>query len=101
MSNNVNKTKDLGDAVITRRRMLMKLGLAAGAIYAAPVLMQLSEARAVSHPSRVSGPDRRDRRGRTDWTRSSFSRSGRRRVQQPLQPQTYPDGRIRVGSFSR
>ncbi len=33
---------------ITRRRMLMRLGLAATAIYAAPTLLQLSEAKASS-----------------------------------------------------
>lgn len=31
---------------LDRRAVLMRLGLAAGAIYAAPVLLQLSEARA-------------------------------------------------------
>lgn len=31
---------------MTRRRMLMRLGLAASAIYAAPVMLQLSDAKA-------------------------------------------------------
>lgn len=46
------------DVAITRRRMLMRLGLAATAVYAAPALLQLSEARAVSN---VSGPSRNGR----------------------------------------
>ncbi|MGF1621182.1 MAG: hypothetical protein ACFCUR_11265 [Rhodomicrobiaceae bacterium] len=47
---------------MTRRGMLMRLGLAAGAVYAAPVMLKLSEAKAssVSAGSRsgpsVSGP---------------------------------------------
>lgn len=42
-----------------RRRMLMRLGLAAGAVYAAPVLMSLGTARASS--ASFSGPVRRAR----------------------------------------
>lgn len=59
---------------MSRRRMLMRLGLAATAIYAAPVILQLSDA----HASRASG--------------ASFSRGGKRARS--------TDRRRRAGSFS-
>ncbi len=46
-----------------RRRLLVKLGLAAGAAYAAPVLLNLSQARASSGAS-WSGPSGSGGRGR-------------------------------------
>jgi hypothetical protein len=104
MSNKANETKDFADAAITRRRMLMKLGLAAGAMYAAPMLVPLSEARASSGPSGPSGSrgrGHRRRRGQHSWTKPSFSRSRGKYVRRPLYGETYPDYRIRVGSFSR
>lgn len=58
-------------ALVTRRKMLARLGLVAGALYAAPTLANLSEARASSRSfSSASGRRRRRRRRR---------RSGRRR----------------------
>lgn len=45
------------EVAITRRRMLMRLGLVATAAYVAPALLQLSEARASSR----SGPSRNGR----------------------------------------
>jgi hypothetical protein len=104
MSNPSNGTNDLGDVAITRRRMLTKLGLAAGAIYAAPVLVPLSEARA-SSGGHASGPGRRRRsRGRDSWTKASFSRSRRRGVRHDWSGPYHAGvhrGRVRVGSFSR
>ena len=61
---------------ISRRAMLAKLGLAAGAIYAAPVLLQIGEAKASSFSGR-GGRDgwRRPVRGeRRSFSRRSFSR---------------------------
>jgi len=88
------KTTD-GNVVLTRRRMLMRLGLAATAIYAAPVLLQLSEARA-SGPSglgRVRTIRRRVRRA------ASYSGPSRRRyVRRPYRANTVR--RRRIGSFS-
>lgn len=61
---------------VSRRAMLAKLGLAAGAIYAAPVLLQIGEAKASS----FSGRKRRDgwrrpiRGERRSFSRRSFSR---------------------------
>lgn len=58
---------------VTRRVMLAKLGLAAGAIYAAPALLQISEAKASSFSGR--GRPRRPIRGdRRSFSRRSFSR---------------------------
>lgn len=67
MSN--EKTKETG---LSRRAMLMRLGLVAGVAYSAPVLLQLGEAQAGSfsrsRPSRsFSG------RGRRRTRRRSFS----------------------------
>lgn len=61
------------DAKFSRRAMLAKLGLAAGAIYAAPVLLQIGEAKASSFSGR--GRPRRPIRGdRRSFSRRSFSR---------------------------
>ena len=62
---------------LSRRAMLTRLGLAAGAIYAAPALLQLGEAQAGSfsrsRPSR-SRPSRSfSGQGRRRTTRRSFS----------------------------
>lgn len=69
------------DAKLSRRAMLAKLGLAAGAIYAAPVLLQIGEAKASSfsgrgRPRRPRRPIRGDRRSfsRRSFSRRSFSR---------------------------
>lgn len=69
---------------VSRRAMLAKLGLAAGAIYAAPVLLQIGEAKASSFSGRGRGrrrdgwrrPIRGDRRSfsRRSFSRRSFSR---------------------------
>lgn len=50
----MNGSNGKPDREITRRQMLVRLGLAAGAIYVAPALLPLSEARASS----FSGPSR-------------------------------------------
>ena len=52
---------------MTRRRMLMRLGLAATAIYAAPTILQLSEAKASGSFSGASG---------ASYSRGSFSGGG-------------------------
>ena len=62
--------------LMTRRRMLMRLGLTTAALYAAPVILQLSEASA-------SGA-----------SRASFSRGGKRRKSRARQRAR------RAGSFS-
>ena len=91
---------------ITRRHMLMRLGLAATAAYVAPTLLQLSEARAASN---ISGPskDGRLRKGvRRNGSFTGPSDGRRRRTQKWVGPS---DGRGRVGvrgkdgrpSFSR
>ncbi len=74
------------EPVMTRRGMLMKLGLAATAIYTAPVLLQLNEAKASggSWGSRGSGRRRRysyasGGRRRTR-ARYSYGSGGRRQV---------------------
>lgn len=55
-----------------RRRMLARLGLAAGAIYAAPVMLSLSPARAST-----SGPSRGSRSSGPSWASGpSRPRSG-------------------------
>lgn len=53
----------------SRRNLLAKLGLAAAAAYTAPVLLQLSEARASSFSGRGSGGGG----GRRRTTRRSYS----------------------------
>jgi hypothetical protein len=66
-------SKDTSSEKITRRGMLAKLGMLATAAYAAPVVLQLGEAKA-------SGFSGRSVRGGGARTRRSFSRpSGRRR----------------------
>lgn len=82
--------------VLTRRRMLMRLGLAATAIYAAPVLLQLSEARA-SGPSGGLGRVRTIRR-RVRRAASYSGPSRRRYVRRPYRAHTVR--RRRIGSFS-
>lgn len=52
---------------MTRRRMLMRLGLAATAIYAAPTILQLSEAKASGSFSGGGG---------ASFSRNSFSGGG-------------------------
>jgi hypothetical protein len=62
---------------VSRRAVLARLGLAAGAIYAAPVLLQLGEAKASSFSGRGRRRDgwRRPIRGdRRSFSRRSFSR---------------------------
>ena len=61
------------EVAITRRRMLMRLGLVATAAYVAPALLQLSEARASSR----SGPSR-DGRVRQGVRKRSFTGPSRR-----------------------
>ena len=65
-------------ATMTRRRMLMRLGLAATALYAAPVILQLSEARA-SGASKASFSRGGKRRKSSRRSRSANSFSGGRR----------------------
>jgi len=82
---------------MTRRRMLVRLGLAATAIYAAPAMLQLSEAGAASSFSGASrsGPSR---------SGPSFSRSrGRRPVDAGPRAEPRPRRRRGAGftSFSR
>ncbi|MEX0590576.1 MAG: hypothetical protein WD207_05775 [Xanthobacteraceae bacterium] len=106
MSYDASKKGTAGEPAITRRRMLMRLGLAATAVYAAPVLLQLSEARASggSGPSRRgsrhSGPSRsgpsRKRSGRHG---PSFS-DGRQRFRAHASDRVYRPRRIYGGSFS-
>ena len=62
---------------LTRRRMLVRLGLAATAIYAAPIMLQLSQAGAASSFSGASrsGPSRSG----PSFSGPSFSRSRSRR----------------------
>jgi hypothetical protein len=74
MSDLSKKTND-DVALTTRRQMLKRLGLAAGAIYIAPVLVSLSEARASSGGSysSASGSGRRRGRRRRGGGRGSFS----------------------------
>lgn len=60
---------------VSRRAMLARLGLAAGAIYAAPMLLQLGEAKASSFSGRRRDGWRRPIRGeRRSFSRRSFSR---------------------------
>lgn len=47
---------------LSRRRLLTRLGLAAGAAYVAPVFMQLDAAEAATRPSKPSKPSRPRRR---------------------------------------
>lgn len=63
------------EKTMSRRRMLTILGLTAGAAYAAPVLLQLGEAKASS----FSGP-RRPRRSRPSYSRPSGPRRQRQAV---------------------
>ncbi len=69
-----------GATAMTRRRILMRLGLAAGAVYAAPVMLKLSEAKASSF--------------------SAGSRSGPS-VSRPRKPRVQKPGSGRMTSFSR
>ena len=86
MNDNDENRNDKPD--MTRRRMLMRLGLAAGAIYAAPVMLQLSEAKASSFSA---------------GSRSGPSVSGRRRRPHAnaVQQKRRIGGKPRVTSFSR
>jgi hypothetical protein len=84
-------------SVLTRRRLLAKLGLAVTVVYAAPVLMQLSEARA----SGASGPRRRVRVRRGTQRASSYSGpSGGERLRRPIRAEGPQRRRIRTSSFS-
>lgn len=58
-----------GEAGLSRRAMLTRLGLAAGAAYSAPVLLRLGEAQAGSGRSRP-GRSFSGRRGRRSRRRS-------------------------------
>lgn len=60
---------------MTRRAMLAKLGLAAAAIYVAPVALELNQARASSFSGRGGGGRRRSYSGRGggDRRRRSYS----------------------------
>lgn len=69
------------EKTLSRRKMLMRLGLVAGAVYAAPVVLQLGEASASSFSGRRGGGKRRSfsrpsrpRRPRGRKPRRSFSR---------------------------
>jgi len=59
------------DLRLSRRRMLARLGLVAGAAYVAPVMLQLGEAKASGRSGRGSFSGRRRPRPRP---RRSFSR---------------------------
>lgn len=84
-------------SVLTRRGLLAKLGLAVTAAYAAPVLMQLSEARA----SDASGPRRRVRvRQGTRRANSYSGPSGGERPRRPIRAEGPQRPRIRTSSFS-
>jgi len=99
MKSDVTKPGNAGPA-INRRKMLMRLGLAATAIYAAPVLLQLSEAKA----SGSSGPNRGGRtvRRRVRRAASQSGPSGRHQVRRPYRAQAPQRQRISSGpSFSR
>lgn len=78
-----------GEKMMSRRRMLTILGLTAGAAYAAPVLLQLGDAKA----STISGP-RRPRRSRPSHSRPSGPRRQRQVIRQQRQA-------VRRRSFSR
>lgn len=57
-------TENANETVLSRRRMLMRLGLAATAAYAAPVMLSLDKAHASGGSRRsFSGSGRRRRRG--------------------------------------
>ena len=87
---------------VTRRQMLMRLGLAATAVYAAPVLLQLSEARASSFSaSSNSGPSGRRRRRRAASSGPSFSGVRRRRRVHGATPAPRRRGLRFASSFSR
>jgi len=99
---NETKKAEAATGDVTRRHMLRRLGLVAGAIYAAPVLLQLSEARASgASGSRDSGPsDRRTRRPAYDRRRLSSFSDGRER--KPVRAQNrQPRRRRMASSFSR
>lgn len=57
-----NTRKSETRTTLSRRAMLMRLGLAAGAAYAAPVLLKLGEAHASSFSARSFSGRRRPRR---------------------------------------
>ena len=65
------KTEVAGEPKVSRRRLLMRLGLAATAAYAAPAMLQIGEAKASSFSGRSSGRRGRRRKG---GPRRSFSR---------------------------
>jgi hypothetical protein len=81
MNDNDENRNDKPD--MTRRRMLMRLGLAATAVYAAPVMLQLSEAKASSFSAGSrSGPSVSGRRKRlhSDAGHQKPRIGGKRRV---------------------
>lgn len=74
-SNDAKKASDSPEPVkSTRRQMLLKLGLAAGALYTAPALMNLSQANASSLTSRGRRRKRPRRKIGTSITRPSRPR---------------------------
>lgn len=83
---------------ITRRRVLQRLGLAATAVYAAPVLLKLSEARASSFSGPSSSDPRRRRRRRAAASKPSFSDVRNRGQVQGVQARSR---RGSASSFSR
>jgi hypothetical protein len=80
---------------MSRRKLLMRLGLAAGAVYAAPVMLQLNPAKASgvsrgsrpSRPSRASRPSRPSRASRPSGpSRPSARRGNSGRGSRPSRP---------------
>jgi len=61
---------------LSRRRLLARLGLAAGAAYVAPTLLQLT-------PAHASGFSRGSGYSRPSYSRPSFSRPSRGRFSRP------------------
>lgn len=70
---------DHADPLLSRRQMLARLGLAAGAGYAAPTLIGLGESHAQGNNSRPSRPSRSSRPSRV-------RRPGGSRASRPSQP---------------
>jgi hypothetical protein len=79
--------------------MLQRLGLAATVVYAAPVLLQLSEARASSFSGPSSSDPRRRRRRGAVASKPSFSDVRNRGQVQGVEAR--PRRRVVASSFSR
>lgn len=86
---------------VTRRQMLKRLGFAATAIYAAPVLLQLSEGRASSFSGPSNSGPRGRRRRRVVGSNSGPSFSGARTRTRVYGAERAPRRRRIASSFSR